>query len=386
LSKGLLSRLYRGLRRFGAWHERKEVPISLLEGGVALAGSIFFILHLLHVSEMADLLDREFLIGLIECIIVVIVTLSLITRAVLLVRRRGLGPKLGVEQDPELLRKLTRYRDGGPYLGSSLGGDPKEAGKVIEALARESASTYSIHTLGEPDPWWEYWETRYIAEWHALWPDTIWRIPSGKDPDEKGAGYFSVVLPITEQSYLRYRRGHLHAAMSTLEVRKPKRRAQGEAGGFVNLLAYSALYVPAAGAKEWDGMRLLYAAVEHLAALLARCWPDLVQPEPKRGLRIICESSNRSLDRTLEQLGFRAVQIERNVPEEDDDSAHESGRRKSPAGFALYELCYDPAIATEDAANDRGRAFLAALREIACLPAPAGRGRGRKTIAAARAQ
>ena len=159
--------------------------------------------------------------------------------------------------------------------------------------------------------------------------------------------------------------------MATPEVGRRRRPAKPDRDAYVNLLAYSAIYVPADIAdKKWDLERLLYTPLEHLSALIARRWPDLLQDEPVRGLRVVCESSNRSLDRVLERLGFHALYPEQDDPEESGERQRRPKPLKSPAGFKLYELSYHPSIDTEDPDNAKGRQFLDALRMIACRPSP----------------
>jgi hypothetical protein len=374
----LLRLLYRWLRRVGEWRERNELYITFLETGAALIGSVLFLREVRDLDSIGDFFKDA---GPIECVILVILTLSLLSRAALLLRLRGLGPSfagLANEQDVALLAELGEVRPGRPFLGHELRGTPDEARDVIKALAEESASTFSVRTFGEPDWWWAHWEGAYIAEWHALRPDAIWRIPSAADPEDGKAGYFSVMVPITNQSYSRYRRGHLHAALSTPDIDRRRVPVNSAGHDHVNLLAYSALYVPAGKPNEqWDRKLLLYTAIEHLSALISRRWTDLFQVAPTRGLRVICESSNVSLDSILEKLGFHAVYPEHDDPKESGDKPRVPKPLKSPAGFKLYELCYDPWIGAEDEANARGGRFLETLRQIAGQRAPANRRRGK---------
>ena len=372
----LLRLLYRWSRRVGEWRERNELYITLLEATAALIGSVLFIRELRDIESIGHIFTNT---GPVECVILVILTLVLLSRVALLLRLRDLGfsfAGLADEQDEALLAELVQVRPGRPFLGRELRGTPDEAREVIKALAEESASTFSVRTFGEPDWWWAHWEEIYIVEWHALRPDSIWRIPSAADPTVAKAGYFSVMVPITNQSYSRYRRGHLHAALSTPDI--DRRRAPVNSGrrNHVNLLAYSALYVPVGRSKEqWDRKLLIYTAVEHLSALLARRWPDLLQPEPTRGLRVVSESSNVSLDSILEKLGFHAIYPEQDDPDESGHKPRRPRPLKSPAGFKLYELCYEPWIGPEDEANARAQRFLEMLRQIARQRAPAKRHR-----------
>jgi hypothetical protein len=367
----LLSALYRWLHNVGEWREHHEVFITLVETSAALLGALLF----LGVLPYVGLFDREFyelITGPLECIILVFLAVSLLARAALLLRHLWRGPDFWeLAKRKTLLADLAALRAGRAFFGHRLGGKPQRVREVIGALARVSASTYSMRTLREPDKWWEYWEAAYVSEWHALCPDAIWRAPAACGGKAGKAGFYSVLIPITNQSCSRYRRGHLHAALATPEIGRRRRPARPDRDAYVNLLAYSAIYVAADPSdKNWDLERLLYTPLEHLSALIARRWPDLLQDGPVRGLRVVCESSNTSLDRVLERLGFHALYPEQDDPEESGERQRRPKPLKSPAGFKLYELSYHPSIATEDPENAKGLLFLDALRRIACRPPP----------------
>lgn len=375
----LRRRLYRRLHEIGEWRERNEVRIALFESIAAAIGTLLFGARLMRMASPGEAGGHEapesmleWGVGPIETAILVILTLSLISRAAVLMRRRGLGlsfaaivSRIGGRRqsdryDPKLLDDLAAMRHGASSLGQPLGGKAGEVEAAIKALARASASVFSERTYDEPDLWWEYWEAIYFADWHAAEPRTIWRVAA---PSRPGSAYFSVVLPVTPLSYERFRRGHLHSAMSTIT-------ASGADAESAHLLVYSALYVAADEDERWDGRLLLYTSIEHLAALVAHRWPEVLAAGPSGRIRIICESSNASLDAVLETLGFHPI-----FPEHDEPEEGRKGRAPkpvySPSGFKLYEIAHDPAVPEGDTANLRGLRFIELLRKVAGVAAPA---------------
>lgn len=314
---------YRKAHHFLKFREDHDLIFTLIELTAAVIGTIAFT-HELFEHGAAAMLDSE----LLEVALFVILLISLLARLFSMWRAHYRGPRFGEIFGfgaPKLsfdIDSLPALRPVQGTLGAALKGPATPA--AITALAREAASTFSEKTYGEPDGYWEYWERAYLAQWHEALATVIWRIPV---PDAaETAGYYSVALPIAAACYERIARGHLPTALAAID--------HGPASeGEISILAYTAQYVPLAH-EAGDPRLLLYCAVEHIAWLITQRAPGLFAGDGSRGVRIICESANRSLDTVLAALGFQLVL--QGAGEGEDDGP---GRAvQSPAGFRLHEF------------------------------------------------
>ena len=148
------------------------------------------------------------------------------------------------------------------------------------------------------------------GNWHAEFPYAIWHLPDPKQPGVRTAGYFSVVVPITEDSWEKISLGHLSTVLASVDA---------SAGAYVKstplaayesplyLLAYAVVYVAENYvAENPNEFTLVRAGIEHLAFLI-KTFSHNGQFNPKN-IRVICESSGREFDRTLHGLGFSWIE------------------------------------------------------------------------------
>ena len=311
-------------------HERYHVIVTSIELGLAATGAFFFIAELQehHVAWKEA--------G--EVIVLGILTASILARWMSLMRGANLGllanrRAMGtIPLDGTVFRELLALKPTAGHLGGFLP-NPTAAEEAIAGLAHEASSVFSMKTYGEPDRFWERWEANYLTRWYAEMPEVIWRLPPEVPAVAPGTGYFSVALPITKDSFGMVRRGHLHTALAELDLDEGlERRGEAEPRG-VDILIYTAQYVPAAD-EGWQRLTLLYCPIEHIAALIGRRRPDLLARAPGAGVRLICESPNKRYDDALGALGFEPV-----LQEAGEDGELSRGPRValSPARFKLFE-------------------------------------------------
>ena len=197
---------------------------------------------------------------------------------------------------------------------------------AARAIARESASVFSERTLGSVDAEWEETEAQILSGWFGAVPAAAWRLRHG------GIECYSVIVPVSADSYALIRRGHLPTYCAHLDRPLAARWAGGAGPPAppLSLLAYVQILLPRDAPQE-DLSPLFHASVEHLAHLLqlhyGTGWLDAAD------LRLICEASGPAQLHALQVLGFVGLEAE----------SH--GRREallSPAGFRLCELVAGP--------------------------------------------
>ena len=215
--------------------------------------------------------------------------------------------------------------------------DPRVRWTVVEQIAQESASMFSIRARHDVDHVWATWEAFYLNDWQQEFPGTIWQVPSDATDAPAWHGYFSVIVPITEAAWHRVRRGHLSTALAPIDPRAaafwadPARRDGPAFADPLYFLAYAHLYVGRRG-DTWDRFRLLCCSIEHLAALIAAFYPDAITRRHS-SFTLICESANATQDALFGDLGLEPV-----TQEIDEAGQMRLNRVISPAGFQLFEL------------------------------------------------
>jgi hypothetical protein len=371
-----LAQIYRWLRRFAEWHEENELLISVFELFIAFIGVLFFI------SEIAE--DMHVVIplkpkppslgtvqGVGELASFIGLTILIVARVVVNFRTSKLGHDFGAlfsgpkrrgtfSTGEELFGELGGLCPQAGYLGSliSSGGDTRKI--VLERFAKVSASQFSVRTYGEADPMWKTWEERYLAEWLLQFSGTLWRVPPDDPTGGAASGYFSVIVPVTEDSWKKIRYGHLSTALATIDDRAVAYFNSGRSEPFkgaIYIVAYGLNYVPAGHKHEsYQPLKLLYTGVEHLSYLLHEF---NVQPSDVNiaSFSMICESPNPSLDMVLDTLGFAPVLADVHL---DFEHTH---IRKSQAGFRLFEIVYKGGMPVVGE-PDRAKRFRDLLRQI----------------------
>ncbi len=363
----ILGRIYRALRGFSKWHEEHEILITVCELAIALIGVTLFANELFEFIELPP--GAAFVQGGGEVSIFCLLTASITARLAIIMRERNLGsdfgslfsgpkPKGELSSDERLLHKLLELGPPNGFLGSviSQANDTRKA--VLDHIARESASQFSIRTYGEADPMWKSWEERYLSDWLSAFPAAIWRLPPD-GPGSEANGYFSIVVPVTEDAWKKVRYGHLSTALCALDQPAVDyfNSARVEPYGRpLFLVFYTLIYVPTGGKGEsWKPVKLLYGGIEHLAYLISQFHP--VPCTDAVSMSLVCESPNASLEAVLHTLGFAAVHTDFDLELE------HTHIRKSVAGFNLFEISYQHGSVT---IGDRrkGEGFLDLLCEI----------------------
>jgi len=356
-------KVYNTVQRFTKWREEREAWIAVGESTIALIGAIIFtrelqdtIQHELGSAAVARPVNLWAIFqGFGEWAIFVLLLISIVARLVVTWRQRNLGlnfralfagPKRNAasSSDERLFHELAELvpRDG--YLGSPVSTATGTRTSVLDHIARESASQFSIRTYGEADPMWKTWEERYISDWLSQFPATIWRVPPEDPAATEDSGYFSIVVPVTEDAWKKVRYGHLSTALCAIDepvVAHFSSTGAEPYGQPIFLIVYALIYVPTGLKNETTNrLKLLYCGVEHLAYLLRLFYPAPCDAGVVT-MSIVCESPNTSLDKILGTLGFVPVKA-------DFDADPEHAKiRKSVAGFRLFEIGYqqgDPTI------------------------------------------
>ena len=376
-----LSPVYRVLRSYAHWHEKKELGITAFELIVATVGVLMFLNESLKFVEWA--LDRlrinsegtmraiQSVQGIGETVCFFVLFFSILARMAVILRSRNLGPNFrnllnrprqvgSFSNDEALFGELAGLGPRQDFLGSPLSAELSVRKAALDRLARMGATQFSMRTYGEADALWKTWEERYLNEWLTRFPGTVWRISPDNPAAGESSGYFSVIVPVTEDAWNKVRFGHLSTALAAIDEPAAAYFHAPQDEPYAHplfLLAYVVIYAPTRlkGDTE-NALKLLYSGVEHLAYLLSRFYPPACDPENVT-LSLITESPNSSLDAVLSNLGFVPVHSDRHL---DLEHTH---IRKSVAGFKLFEIGYNRGTPV---AGDRHKAglFLNLLCEI----------------------
>jgi hypothetical protein len=376
-----LSPVYRVLRSYAHWHEKKELGITAFELIVASIGVLMFLNESLEFVEW--MLDRlglnsvgtmrtiQSVQGIGETLCFFVLFFSILARMAVILRSRNLGPNFhnllnrprregSFSSDEALFGELAGLGPSQDFLGAPLSAEVNTRRAALDRLARMGATQFSMRTYGEADALWKTWEERYLNEWLTRFPGTVWRIAPDNPAAGESSGYFSVIVPVTEDAWHKVRFGHLSTALAAIDEPAATYCSAPQSEPYERplfLLAYVVIYAPTRlkGDTE-NSLKLLYSGVEHLAYLLSRFYPPECNPE-NMTLSLITESPNKSLDAVLHTLGFAPVHSDRQL---DLEHTH---IRKSVAGFELFEIGYDRGRPT---VGDRHKAglFLNLLCEI----------------------
>jgi hypothetical protein len=342
---------YRLLLSILAFRERFDLALSLGEIAVALLAFLRLAYSLLYGGE-AEWAEY------FETFLLLLLTFSILARFFVRRRQKSLGYlsdplleknkiKLGLTGVDTLFSALRKLKASSSFEGAIV--TPADADSVYDAIAQASASVFSPRTYHQPDAEWRRMEKLYLKEWHAQFSAAIWHAPPDNGDRDPACGYFSVIVPITRDSWRKVSKGHLSTMLVSVDTSvfgpaRGERNKRTEAPLY--LLAYCVVY--AAGTARNDAppnqLHLVYTGVEHLAFLL-----NTLGHASPQNVNVICESSGDIFDATLFALGFDAVR-----PDRDDPPAgflswlsssfrglvHGSDIRvvKSPAGFKLFQL------------------------------------------------
>jgi hypothetical protein len=346
----IMGAIYAGLRKFSAWHEHHEITITVFELVIAFVGMWHFVTALFELIERSEEFSEygEFLTSGGEALIFVMLFVSIFARLAVILRERNLGQdfgavlrqprsKGGFSTDDNMLQEQAGFCPGDTFLGSEIAAGGQARKEILDGIARQSASQFSIRTYGGPDPMWKTWEERYLSDWLSRFPAAVWRLPPDGPKDGEQSGYFSVVVPVTEDAWNKVRYGHLSTALAAVDEQAAAYFNAPQAAPYAGplfLLAYGVIYVPTGLKGETlSPQKLLYCGVEHIAYLLSRFHPAPAAPEAAT-MTMICESPNASLEAVLKTFGFVPVRTDHNL-----DFEHTHVRR-SVAGFRMFEVGY----------------------------------------------
>ena len=373
-----LTEIYRLLRGFADWHEENDLWITFGELVIALFGILLFVNEYLEFTTWQFVKDIE---AAGEMTSLCIIAGSIIARFAIRLRGSHLGHDFGAllhgpkrrgsfSTDEELFGELIGCCPNEGYLGAliSAGGDTRKI--VLERFAKVSASHYSLRTYGEADPMWKTWEERYLTDWLAQFSAAVWRVPPDNPTGGAGSGYFSVMVPVTEDAWKKIRYGHLSTALAAIDERAVAYFNSPRTEPYMSplhIVAYGLNYVPTGRKNDsYHPLKLLYAGVEHLAYLLREfnAPPSDVKVAT---FSMICESPNESLEMVLDTMGFAPVLVDQHY---DIERTH---IRKSQAGFRLFEVVFKGGMPVVGEPGKAGR-FRDLLCEIghrgSCAPAP----------------
>jgi hypothetical protein len=386
---------YKWLWGYTEWREKWEIWLAFGESLVAAYGTAVFFREMLAAidfyskheegAERPSLLP--ILVGAGEVTIFGLLLLSVVARLFFAIRERTLGQDFGalVKQeakkrakekaikkqehdahaqaapvDESMFQSLSQFGSGEGYVGSMISAEAGTRKLILDAIASESATQFSRRTFGDVDPMWKKWEERYVGEWLEKFPATVWCLAPDDQRGSRASGYYSIVVPATEDSFRKVGFGHLSTALCAIDEPAVAYFHSGRTepyGKPLYLVFYTVIHVPnGLLGHSPNQLKLLYGGVEHLAYLVKEFYP-LVRDTETASVRVICEASNRSLEEVLKNFGFAPV-----APDFDLELEH-THIRKSSAGFHLFEIAFDmgkPMI------GDLRRAsrFLELLREI----------------------
>jgi hypothetical protein len=228
-------------------------------------------------------------------------------------------------------------------------------GGIAKRIAHQTAGLLSERSWFLRDKKWRAREEESLSVWFKAFPACLWKLPATEGRKAaKGSwtsGYFSVIVPMTHQSARSIRRGWRATDLAEIEPKAAqvfRAEGAGPAGDLdrVELLAYLHIYAPPASRNDQDEVRLFAASVQHLAFLLRGLYGSREGYEKRWNFTLLCESSNRAMNRVLARLGFKPLKRER------DGSSTQEREARSYAGFLLFELKVEGGRGDNDNAKD----------------------------------
>jgi hypothetical protein len=337
---------------------------------IALGLWLWFRLHQ-HPGGSPTLPSWEMPLKGAESIVFLLLLLLSFSRLFVAWRRTRLGysysklVRMINDRQPEPIKPLYEHIKGIGW-GYALGLQPEWPGRqraIAKRIAHQTAGLLSERAWFLRDERWRAREEESLNEWFKAFPPSLWKLPATEEGQaaegSRAGGYFSVIVPMTRESARSIRKGWRATDLAEID---PKAAQVFRAGGSeparpvdqVELLAYLHIYVPPVWRKDRDDARLLAASIQHLAFLLRGFYGSREGCDKFWNFTLLCESSNRAMNRVMERLGLTRVERER------DGSLTQAREARSYAGFLLFELKVEQGQGNNPQAND----FLVTLRNL----------------------
>jgi hypothetical protein len=354
--------------RFGAYFTLFEITLILLGVVNAIADVRSRYLSVRGESNRAD---GMLLVGLvveqwrvIGDILIFACLLGLaLSRVLTALRRRYLGYYIPSSDHSDVLFAKVKALEWGfpPLLGTHT---HSFRIRFAEAIAKQTSVALSIRVSGGlRDKRWMQREREHLDRWFSTYPDVLWKIPLGSDYHSNDVGgYFSVLLPITDDSRRSIQKGTLATDMADIDrdvltsiSSVPRVALESQ----LNILAYLHIFCPEQSKERIDSDLLAASSFQHLAHLLYTIYGNEGNFLHNWNFSIMCESANRSQDFFLMGLGFSPVQ-QRTI----ETSRASTLSARSYGDFRLFE--FDAVLGHASGSGDRVDAtrFLELLQDL----------------------
>jgi hypothetical protein len=361
------------------YENRFEAIVAALEVLLLAVGlGSWIVLHVfLHQEAPGRMSGWEMALKAAELAVFLLLLLIFLSRIFVELRRTRLGysyAKLAgsdEDPDPEFIRgfqaQMRQVALGyAPGLERGRSDQPawsEQLEYIADRIAHQTASLLSERSWFFRDPRWQAREADALADWFRAFPASLWRLPEKGGPhdpaDPERSGYFSVIVPMTAKSARSIRKGWRATDLAEVDPRaieafRSDRSACASDPPRLDFLAYLHIHVPSAAGAHRDETRLLAVSIQHLAFLLHGFYGSQDRFEEHWDFAVLCESSNKEMNRVLSRLGFRPVE------REPDGSRVQVTEARSYAGFRLFELKVEQGSSElQDA-----RKFLGVLRNL----------------------